>query len=99
VQPLGPTSAGGETYRIDFDVKTISGGIAEVSSFDRIDVVNNLGTWLMPTRIVLEVAPISRASSAIAAGGSPITALIAVVMSTVRDISPIDIPRLPIIEG
>lgn len=99
VQPLGPTSAGGETYRIDFDVKTISGGLTEVSSFDRVDVVNNLGTWLMPTRIVLEVAPIARASSSIAAGGSPITALIAVVMSTVRDISPIDIPRLPIIEG
>lgn len=105
VQPLGPTSAGGETYRIDFDVKTISGGVMETTSFDRIDVTNNLGTWLMPTRIVLEVAPIARATTAFTgpnAGSGDLLTLarsgIAVVLSTVRDISPIDIPRIPILE-
>lgn len=102
VQPLGPTSAGGETYRIDFDVKTLSGGVTETTSFDRIDVVNNLGTWLLPTRLVLDVAPIARSAANIRSDNPDLLAIarsgIAVVMSTIRDISPIDIPRVPILE-
>lgn len=104
VQPLGPTSAGGETYRIDFDVKTVAGGVTETTAFDRIDVISNLGTWLMPTRVVLDVAPIARATANIADGaaGDDLFSLaragIAVVLNTVRDISPIDISQTPILE-
>ncbi len=101
VQPLGPTSAGGETYRIDFDVKTITGGVTETTSFDRIDVTNNLGTWLLPTRLVLEVAPIAR-TVAQANSSTDLLSIarsgIAVVLTTIRDISPISIPRIPILE-
>lgn len=101
VQPLGPTASGGEVYRIDFDVKTTSGGITETTTFDGVDVVNNLGTWILPTRLVLEVAPIARAGAALAGNGGLLDiarGAIAVVLATARDISPIAIPRLPIIE-
>ena len=102
IQPLGPTASGGEVYRVDFDVKTTAGGVTETTNFDRVDVVNNLGTWLMPTRIILDVAPIARASASFSANGADPLALaksaIAVVLNTVRDISPIAIPRLPILE-
>jgi hypothetical protein len=101
VQPLGPTASGGDVYRVDFEVKTLSGGISETTTFERIDLVNNLGTWLMPTTIVLEVAPIARAGTAIATNAGPADlarSAIAVVLATARDLSPITIPRLPIIE-
>lgn len=101
VQPLGPTASGGEVYRVDFDVKTVSGGITETTSFDRVDVVNNLGTWLLPTRLILDVAPIARAGAALAGNADPLDlarSAIAVVLATARDVSPIAIPRLPIIE-
>jgi hypothetical protein len=101
VQPLGPTASGGEVYRVDFDVKTLSGGVSETTSFDRVDIVNNLGTWLLPTRLILDVAPIARAGAALAGNASPLDlarSAIAVVLATARDISPIAIPRLPIIE-
>jgi hypothetical protein len=101
VQPLGPTASGGEVYRVDFDVKTVSGGVTETTSFDRVDVVNNLGTWLLPTRLILDVAPIARAGAALAGNAGPLDlarSAIAVVLATARDISPIAIPRLPIIE-
>jgi hypothetical protein len=101
VQPLGPTASGGEVYRVDFDVKTLAGGLSETTSFDRIEVVNNLGTWLLPTRLILDVAPIARAGVALAGNAGPADlarSAIAVVLATARDISPIAIPRLPIIE-
>jgi hypothetical protein len=101
VQPLGPTASGGEVYRVDFDVKTVAGGLTETTSFDRVEVVNNLGTWLLPTRLILDVAPIARAGVALAGNAAPADlarSAIAVVLATARDISPITIPRLPIIE-
>jgi hypothetical protein len=101
VQPLGATASGGEVYRVDFEVKTLSGGVSETTTFERIDVINNLGTWLMPTTIVLEVAPIARAGTAVATNAGPADlarSAIAVVLATARDLSPITIPRLPIIE-
>ena len=76
--------------------------MSETTSFDRVDIVNNVGTWLLPTRLILEVAPIARASASISANGADPLALarsaIAVVLNTARDISPIAIPRLPLIE-
>jgi hypothetical protein len=111
VQPLG-SNAGGATFRVDFDVKTLVGTLEETTSFQRIDLVNtgasrkaaavqaakdelaalkakNLadtapevvnakaklaraeggsdvdnGAWLLPTRVVLDVAPIARAGGA-----------------------------------
>lgn len=101
VQPLGPTASGGEVYRVDFDVKTTTGGITETTTFDRIDVINNLGTWLLPTRLIFDVAPIARAGAALASNAGPLElarSVIAVVLATARDISPITIPPLPIIE-
>jgi hypothetical protein len=101
VQPLGPTASGGEVYRVDFDVKTVAGGVTETTTFERVDLINNVGTWLMPTRLVLEVAPIARAGVAVATNAGPADlarSAIAVVLATARDLSPIAIPRLPIIE-
>ena len=102
VQPLGHTSSGAEVYRVDFSVQTVAGGITETTTFDRIDVVNNLGTWLVPTSVILDVAPIARATATISASGADPLSLargaLAVVLSTVRDVSPIAIPRLPIVE-
>ncbi len=102
VQPLGPTNGGADVYRVDFDVKTVAGAVTETTTFDRVDIINNAGVWLLPMRLILDVAPIARASASISANGADPLALarsaIAVVLNTARDISPIAIPRLPLIE-
>ena len=103
VQPLGPNGVGGEWYRVDFEVKTLAGGIAETSNFERIDIVNDAGRWVLPTNIILEVAPIARASAQATATGAinPIAlaqSTLEVVLKQVRDISPIPIPKIPVLE-
>ncbi len=103
VQPLGPNGTGGEWYRVDFEVKTLAGGIAETSTFERIDIVNDAGRWVLPTNIILEVAPIARASATATATGAinPIAlaqSTVAVVLEQVRDLSPIPIPKIPVLE-
>ncbi len=102
VQPLGPT-AGGEAYRVDFEVKTLAGNLSENTTFERIDVVSEAGRWVLPTNIILDVAPLARATAQATAGGgfNPIAlaqSSIEVVLKTVRDISPIAIPKIPILE-
>lgn len=102
VQPLGVNDVGTEFYRLDFEVKTLAGGITETSSFERIDVVNKLGTWIVPTRVIFEVAPIARATASLSLNANdPLGLLrsgVAIVLNTARDISPIDIPRIPLLE-
>lgn len=103
VQPLGPSGTGGEFYRIDFEVKTLAGGIAETSTFERIDVLNDAGRWVLPTNIILDVAPIARATAVATATGAfnPIAlaqSSLEVVLKTVRDASPIPIPKIPVLE-
>lgn len=103
IQPLGPTGTGGEVYRLDFEVKTLAGGISETTGFERIDVQNDAGRWLLPSNIVLDVAPIARASAAATATGGidPIAlaqSSVAVVLTTLRDVSPIPIPKIPVLE-
>lgn len=103
VQPLGPTGAGGEVYRVDFEVKTLAGNLSENTTFDRVDVINDAGRWVLPMNIILDVAPLARATAeATASGGFNPLALaqssIEVVLKTVRDVSPIPIPKIPILE-
>lgn len=99
VQPLGPNGSGGEVYRVDFDVKTKSGAIVETTTFEAVDVVGNNGTWLLPTRVVLDVAPVARAGTTVTAGFNPVAiagSVIEVVMSTVQKVVPFPLPELPI---
>jgi hypothetical protein len=103
VQPLGPNGLGGEWYRVDFEVKTLAGGIAETTNFERIDIINDVGRWVLPTNVILDVAPIARASATATATGAvnPIAlaqSTIEVVLKQVRDISPIPIPKIPGLE-
>ena len=103
VQPLGPNGVGGEWYRVDFEVKTVAGGITETTNFERIDIINDAGRWILPTNVILDVAPIARATAqAAAAGGiNPIAlaqSTVEVALKQIRDISPIPIPKLPVIE-
>jgi hypothetical protein len=94
VQPLGL-----ESFRVDFEVKTKSNGVVENTKFDAVDVVRQGGTWLLPTRILLEVAPLARAQQATAAG-QPLDAtqfvnnFIAVAQGTLKEVLPFDVPFL-----
>lgn len=103
VQPLGPTGNGGESIRVDFEVKTVSGGVAETTTFERVDIINDAGRYILPMNVILDVAPIARASASAAATGAfdPIAlaqSTVEVALKTLRDVSPIPIPKLPIIE-
>lgn len=64
VQPLG-----GDWYRVDFDVKTRVNGVVETTSFDTVDINRQGGAWLLPTRVLLEVAPIARIQASLTAEG------------------------------
>ena len=95
VQPLGL-----EVYRVDFDVRTVSNGTVENTKFVAVDVVKQGGTWLLPMKILLEVAPLARAQAATAAGapldaGQFINNFIAVAQNTLKDVIPFDLPFLP----
>ncbi len=95
VQPLG-----GETYRVDFSVKTKANGTVEETKFDSIDIVHKGGIWLLPMKILLDVAPQARAQAAVAAGqplppGQFVNNFIAVAEKTLKDVVPFDIPFLP----
>lgn len=92
MQPLG-----NEVFRVDFEVKTKSNGNVETTKFDSIDVVRQGGTWLLPMRILLEIAPVARIQAAQAAGQPvDITALagnfISIAQNTLKDILPFDVP-------
>lgn len=94
VQPLGL-----EVFRVDFEVRSKSNGVVESTKFDAVDVVRRGGTWLLPTRIILEVAPLARAQSA-AASGQPLDPtsfannFIAIAQSTLKDVLPFEVPFL-----
>ena len=92
VQPLGL-----EVFRVDFEVRTKANGNVETTKFDSIDVVRQGGTWFLPIRILLEIAPVARIQAAQAAG-QPIDPaalagnFIAIAQSTLKDILPFEIP-------
>lgn len=92
MQPLG-----NENFRVDFEVRTKSNGNVETTKFDSIDVVRQGGTWLLPMRIILEVAPVARLQAGQAAG-QPLdpTAFagnfIAIAQNTLKDVLPFDVP-------
>jgi hypothetical protein len=95
VQPLG-----NDWYRTDFDVVSKSNGLVETTKFVSVDLQRQGGTWLLPMKILLEVAPLARAQQG-AAAGQPLspTAVIgnffAIAEKTVQDVIPFDIPFLP----
>jgi hypothetical protein len=94
VQPLG-----NEVFRVDFEVTTKSSGAVETTKFDTIDLIRQGGTWLMPVRILLEVAPLARAQAA-AAAGQPVDPFalagnfIAIAQNTLKDVLPFEVPFL-----
>ena len=97
LQPLG-----GETYRVDFDVKTKSNGVVENTAFDAVDIVHQGANWLLPTEILLNVAPMARAQQAAASGGegglNPLAlagSFISIATKTIDDVLPFDLPKLP----
>ena len=95
VQPLG-----GEVFRVDFDVASKSNGAVETTKFDSVDLVRQGGIWLLPTRVLFEVAPLARAQQQAVAGAplDPIAAannFIAIAQNTLNDVLPFDIPQLP----
>lgn len=95
VQPLG-----GEVFRVDFDVTTKVTGAVETTKFDSVDLVRQGGIWLLPTRVLFEVAPLARAQQQVAAGTplDPIATannFIAIAQNTLNDVLPFDIPQLP----
>src|SRR5207244_1782209 len=59
VQPLG-----NEWFRVDFSVKTKSNGTVEETKFDSVDIQRQGGTWLLPMKILLDVAPQAHAQQA-----------------------------------
>jgi hypothetical protein len=95
VQPLG-----NDWFRVDFDVVSKTNGIVETTKFTTIDLQRQGGAWLLPMKILLEVAPLARAQQA-AVSGQPLspTAFIgnffAIAEKTVADAIPFDIPFLP----
>ena len=95
VQPLG-----NEWFRVDFEVRTKVNGTLETTKFDAVDIQRQGGTWLLPMRILLDVAPGARAQQA-AASGQPVDPLafvgnfFAVAQKTIKDVIPFDIPFLP----
>lgn len=95
VQPLG-----GEVFRVDFDVVTKVAGAVETTKFDSVDIVRQGGIWLLPTRVLFEVAPLARTQAQMAAGTplDPIATannFIAIAQNTLNDVLPFDIPQLP----
>jgi hypothetical protein len=95
VQPLG-----NEVFRVDFSVKSKTNGVVEETKFDSVDLTRQGGTWLLPMKILLDVAPQARAQQAAASGqpldpGQFVNNFIAVAEKTVKDIVPFDIPFLP----
>ncbi len=95
VQPLG-----GEVFRVDFDVTSKSNGAVETTKFDAVDLVRQGGIWLLPTRVLFEIAPLARAQAQAATGQplDPIAAannFIAIAQNTLNDVLPFDIPQLP----
>jgi hypothetical protein len=92
VQPLG-----GDWYRVDFDVKTKVNGVVETTSFDSIDINRQGGAWLLPMRIILEVAPLARIQQSFNAAGPTDFASMAgnfllLAESQLESVLPIDIP-------
>jgi hypothetical protein len=92
MQPLG-----NDNFRVDFDVKTKSNGNVETTKFDSIDVVRRGGTWLLPMKILLEVAPVARLQAGQAAGQPLDPAafagnFIAIAQNTLKDVLPFEIP-------
>ncbi len=89
VQPLG-----GDNYRVDFDVKTKSGAVVETTSFDGVDLVRQGGTWLLPSRILLQVAPLSRIQQNLTSSGGDPAALagnfLLLAENQLKDIIPFD---------
>ncbi|HEY4221674.1 MAG TPA: hypothetical protein VGO62_10030 [Myxococcota bacterium] len=95
VQPLG-----NEWFRTDFDVVTKSAGVVETTKFVSVDIQRQGGTWLLPMKVLLEVAPLARAQAASAAGqpldaGQFINNFFAVAQKTLADVIPFDLPFLP----
>lgn len=95
VQPLG-----GEVFRVDFDVTSKSNGAVETTKFDSVDLVRQGGIWLLPTRVLFEIAPLARAQAAVVPGApiDPIATannFIAIAQNTLNDVLPFDIPQLP----
>ena len=91
VQPLG-----NENFRVDFEVRTKVNGAVETTKFDTIDIVRQGGTWLLPMKILLEVAPLARFQQAATSGPVDPIALaqnfIAIGQNTLKDVLPFDIP-------
>jgi hypothetical protein len=94
MQPLG-----NDVFRVDFEVKSKANGNVETTKFDAIDVVRQGGTWLLPVRILLDVAPAARFQAGQAAG-QPLDPLafagnfIAIAQGTLKDVLPFDVPFL-----
>jgi hypothetical protein len=59
-QPLG-----GDIVRVDFELKTAIGGVVHSKTFGAVDLIKNGNTFLVPMRVVLDVAQ----PPAISAGG------------------------------
>jgi hypothetical protein len=86
VQPLGATG-GVSAYRCDFEVKTKSGSVVETTRFDAVDITYSdaAQSWLLPMRVLLEVAPLARAASSTQATGFDARALLGSAISVARE--------------
>jgi hypothetical protein len=95
VQPLG-----GDVVRVDFDVVTKVNGAVETTRFDSVDLVKQGGIWLLPTRVLFEVAPLARIQQAAAAGPLSPTAFVGnfLAIATKTDVLPFDLPAIPFLQ-
>jgi hypothetical protein len=92
-QPLG-----NDFYRVDFDVKTRVNGVVETTAFDTVDIYRQGGQWVLPMRILLEVAPIARIQQNLSsAGPTDLRALannfLLLAESQLEAVLPFDVPN------
>jgi hypothetical protein len=67
VQPLG-----GDWFRVDFDVKTVvaNGGV-ENTEFHAVDIQRNGTSWLLPMKVLLDLAPLQGLAASLDIPGGP----------------------------